>query len=144
MSGRGFSETDSAGEEVGPDFARGEDGTVTGSGGGSSGGPDFARGEDASVTGGQSAFGPDFARGQDRESAPGYAERATTAGTDPAATDETGAAPRRLRRWMVSDEQSTTPVVDESGEVIGEVSTEQVDVRPVDEDAGPDRPADER
>jgi sporulation protein YlmC with PRC-barrel domain len=129
MSGRGFVETDAGtGEEVGPDFARGEDASVTGTGGGTDSGPDFARGEDASVTGAPSALGPDFARGEDRESRPGYEAEGA------AGTDEPGAARRRLRRWMVTDERSTTPVVDESGEVIGEVSSEQVDVRPVDED----------
>jgi hypothetical protein len=35
---------------------------------------------------------------------------------------------------MVSDEQSTTPVVDERGEPIGEVRTERVDIEPLDED----------
>ena len=40
----------------------------------------------------------------------------------------------RLRRWMVTDEQSTTPVVDETGQVIGEVTSERVDMRPLDED----------
>jgi len=134
MSGRGFTESDSAtGEDVGPDFARGEDATVTGTGGGTSGGPDFARGEDASVTGEPSALGPDFARGQDRESVPGYG-----------AAGESGGGRRRLRRWMVSDEQAEAPVVDESGRVIGEVRAERVDVRPLDEDGEPDRPGDGR
>jgi hypothetical protein len=70
------------------------------------------------------------------ERGPAYdadAERAATAaGVED--TGETGAARRRLRRWMVSDERSTTPVVDETGEVIGEVQAERVDVRPLDED----------
>jgi hypothetical protein len=35
---------------------------------------------------------------------------------------------------MVTDEQSTTPVVDETGQVIGEVTSERVDMRPLDED----------
>ena len=146
MSGRGFTEADQAtGEEVGPDFARGEDASVTGTGGGTEGGPDFARGEDRSVTGAPSALGPDFARGQDMESVPGHdAEPTATAGPRPAGTDQPGAVRRRLRRWMVSDERSTTPVVDESGAVIGEVSTERVDVRPVDQDREPDRPGDGR
>jgi sporulation protein YlmC with PRC-barrel domain len=164
MSGGGFAETDAVtGEEVGPDFARGEDQTVTPAGGGTTGGPDFARGEDASVTGPGSARGSDFARGTDRASQPvaGYgtdadAERAATAGvagqeydTDavPTATgdvagpgeqaggvEEPGAARRRLRRWLATEEESSTPVVDESGTVIGEVRTERVDVRPIDED----------
>jgi sporulation protein YlmC with PRC-barrel domain len=141
MSGRGFAEADVAtGEEVGPDFARGEDGSVTGTGGGTDSGPDFARGEDASVTGAPSAFRPDFARGQDVESGRVYdadAERAATTGAaDPtvAGAEESGSERRRLRRWMVSDEQSTTPVVDERGEPIGEVRTERVDVEPLDED----------
>jgi sporulation protein YlmC with PRC-barrel domain len=116
MGGRGFTEADSAsGEPAGPDFARGEDASVTGTAGGLSGGPDFARGEDASVTGAPSTAGPDFARGSDVESGP-------------------GAGRGRLRRWMVTDEESRTPVVDETGEVVGEVSTERVDVRPLDED----------
>jgi sporulation protein YlmC with PRC-barrel domain len=125
MGGRGFAETDTTGEDAGPDFARGEDASVTGVAGGLSGGPDFARGEDASVTGRPSATGPDFARGSDIES-------------DPAAAGDVegdvGAGRGRLRRWMVTDEQSTTPVVDETGQVIGEVSTERVDMRPLDED----------
>jgi sporulation protein YlmC with PRC-barrel domain len=145
MSGRGFSEADPAtGEDVGPDFARGEDASVTGTGGGTDSGPDFARGEDTSVTGAPSALGPDFARGQDRESVPTYDRDAERAATGAAVTDEPGAARRRLRRWMVTDERSTAPVVDESGSVIGEVSSEQVDVRPVDEDGEPDHPADRR
>ncbi len=104
----------------GPDFARGQDASVTGGSGSLSGRPDFARGQDASVTGAPSAAGPDFARGSDVESGPG--------------TDQSGAARGRLRRWMVTDEQSTTPVVDETGQVVGEVSAERVDVRPLDED----------
>jgi sporulation protein YlmC with PRC-barrel domain len=127
MGGRGFAETGSLGEEEGPDFARGEDASVTGAGGGLSGGPDFARGQDASVTGPPSAHAPDFARGQDVES--DSAAAGTAAGT---AGDAAGRG--RLRRWMVTDEQSATPVVDETGQVIGEVSTERVDVRPLDED----------
>jgi sporulation protein YlmC with PRC-barrel domain len=126
MGGRGFGETDVAtGEEVGPDFARGEDGSVTGVGGGTDSGPDFARGEDASVTGAPSAAGPDFARGTDVESGPAAAGDVESG---------PGAGRGRLRRWMVTDEQSSTPVVDETGEVVGEVSTERVDVRPLDED----------
>jgi len=124
MGGTGFAETDEAGEAVGPDFARGEDESVTGVGGGTSGGPDFARGEDASVTGRPSAAGPDFARGSDVEAGP--AGSAVESGP--------GAGRGRLRRWLVSDEQTATPVVDESGEVIGEVRTERVDLRPLDED----------
>jgi sporulation protein YlmC with PRC-barrel domain len=121
FSGRGFAETDAAtGEEVGPDFARGQDATMTGVGGGTDSGPDFARGQDASVTGAPSAAGPDFARGSDVESVEG--------------TDQSAAARGRLRRWMVTDERSTTPVVDETGQVVGEVSAERVDVRPLDED----------
>ena len=121
FSGRGFAETAAAtGEEVGPDFARGEDATTTGVGGGTDSGPDFARGQDASVTGAPSAAGPDFARGSDVESVEG--------------TDQSAAARGRLRRWVVTDEQATAPVVDETGQVIGEVSAERVDVRPVDED----------
>ena len=117
------------GEEVGPDFARGEDASVTGVGGGTDGGPDFARGQDASVTGAPSAVGPDFARGSDVESGP------TAAGD---VQSGPGAGRGRLRRWAVTDEQSTTPVVDETGQVIGEVSTERVDVRPLDEDGDGD------
>jgi sporulation protein YlmC with PRC-barrel domain len=143
MSGVGYAETD----EAGPDFARGEDASVTG---GTRSGPDFARGEDDSVTGVPGEAGPDFARGTDRASRPGYADtdtgRAATAGgvTDESFTDRTtgtgdtagepGGERRRLRRWRVSDERSETPVVDETGEVVGEVRTERVDVRPVDED----------
>ena len=124
MGGKGFVETDTLGEEEGPDFARGEDASVTATAGGLSGGPDFARGEDASVTGAPSTAAPDFARGSAIE-----AEPVRHAGTG-------GEAPGRgrLRRWVVTGEQSTTPVVDETGEVIGEVSTERVDVRPLDED----------
>jgi len=123
MGGTGFTETDEAGDAVGPDFARGEDASVTGVGG-TSGGPDFARGEDASVTGRPSAAGPDFARGSDVEAGP--AGSVVESGP--------GAGRGRLRRWLVSDEQTATPVVDESGEVIGEVRTERVDLRPLDED----------
>ena len=109
MGGRGFAETDAAtGEEVGPDFARGED---------------------ASVTGAPSAAGPDFARGSDVESGPAAAGDVESG---------PGAGRGRLRRWAVTDEQSTTPVVDETGQVIGEVSTERVDVRPLDEDGDGD------
>ena len=130
MGGRGFGETDVAtGEEVGPDFARGEDASVTGVGGGTDSGPDFARGQDASVTGAPSAVGPDFARGSDVESGP------TAAGD---VQSGPGAGRGRLRRWAITDEQSTTPVVDETGQVIGEVSTERVDVRPLDEDGDGD------
>ena len=103
MGGTGFSETDEAGDAVGPDFARGED---------------------ASVTGRPSAAGPDFARGSDVEAGP--AGSVVESGP--------GAGRGRLRRWLVSDEQTATPVVDESGEVIGEVRTERVDLRPLDED----------
>ena len=75
MGGRGFTETDVAtGADVGPDFARGADGTVTRVGGGTDSGPDFARGQDASVTGTPSAAGPDFARGSAVESEPGRGE----------------------------------------------------------------------
>jgi sporulation protein YlmC with PRC-barrel domain len=130
MGGRGFAETDAVtGEEVGPDFARGEDATATGVGGGTDSGPDFARGEDASVTGAPSAAGPDFARGSDVESGPAAAGDVESG---------PGAGRGRLRRWAVTDEQSTTPVVDETGQVIGEVSTERVDVRPLDEDGDGD------
>ena len=125
MGGRGFAETDATGEDARPDFARGQDASVTGPAGGLSGGPDFARGQDASSTGAPSAAGPDFARGSDVESGPaaaGDVERGPGAGRG------------RLRRLAVTDEQSTTPVVDETGQVIGEVSTERVDVRPLDED----------
>jgi sporulation protein YlmC with PRC-barrel domain len=125
MGGRGFTETDTTGEDARPDFARGEDASVTGVAGGLSGGPDFARGQDASVTGAPSAAGPDFARGSDVESGP------TAAGD---VESGPGAGRGRLRRWRVTDEQSTTPVVDESGQVVGEVSVERVDVRPLDED----------
>jgi sporulation protein YlmC with PRC-barrel domain len=132
MGGKGFVETGELGEEEGPDFARGEDESLTGTGGGLSGGPDFARGEDASVTGAPSTAAPDFARGSAVEADPvspvGTRRTAGSAGTG-------GEAGRgRLRRWMVTDEQSTTPVVDETGQVIGEVSSERVDVRPLDED----------
>jgi len=123
MGGRGFAETDEVGEPVGPDFARGEDESVTGVGG-ASGGPDFARGQDASGTGTPSAASPDFARGSAVESEPGGG----LVETGP------GGGRGRLRRWLVSDEQTATPVVDESGEVVGEVRTERVDVRPLDED----------
>ncbi len=132
MGGRGFAETDATGEESGPDFARGEDESVTGVGGGLSGGPDFARGQDASVTGAPSAAGPDFARGSDVESVAGD-DAAAAAGVE-GGTDQSAAARGRLRRWMVTDERSTTPVVDETGQVVGEVSAERVDVRPLDED----------
>jgi sporulation protein YlmC with PRC-barrel domain len=125
MGGSGFTETDAeTGADVGPDFARGEDDTATGVGGGTDSGPDFARGEDASVTGRPSAAGPDFARGSDLESGPG----------DSALESGPAAGRGRLRRWLVSDEQTATPVVDETGEVIGEVRTERVDLRPLDED----------
>jgi sporulation protein YlmC with PRC-barrel domain len=138
MGGKGFTETDAVtGEAEGPDFARGEDASVTGVGGGTSGGPDFARGEDASVTGAPSAAGPDYARGSDVESVPGYdadAERAATATGVEEGVGQPGAARGRLRRWTVTDEQSSTPVVDETGRVIGEVHAERVDVRPLDED----------
>jgi sporulation protein YlmC with PRC-barrel domain len=132
MGGKGFVETGELGEEEGPDFARGEDESLTGTAGGLSGGPDFARGEDASVTGAPSTAAPDFARGSAVEADPvspvGTRRTAGSAGTG-------GEAGRgRLRRWMVTDEQSTTPVVDETGQVIGEVSSERVDVRPLDED----------
>ena len=67
--------------------------------------------------------------------------RGERAGDDAAAaagveggTDQSAAARGRLRRWMVTDERSTTPVVDETGQVVGEVSAERVDVRPLDED----------
>jgi hypothetical protein len=129
MGGRGFVETGELGEEEGPDFARGEDESLTGSAGGLSGGPDFARGQDASVTGAPSTAAPDFARGSAVEAGP----------VAPVGTGGTGgtggeAGRGRLRRWMVTDEQATTPVVDETGQVIGEVSSERVDVRPLDED----------
>jgi sporulation protein YlmC with PRC-barrel domain len=124
MGGKGFAETDTLGEEEGPDFARGEDASVTDTAGGLSGGPDFARGQDASVTGPPSTAAPDFARGSDVEAGPAAA----------AGTGGEAAGRGRLRRWMVTDEQSTTPVVDESGQVIGEVSSERVDVRPLDEE----------
>jgi sporulation protein YlmC with PRC-barrel domain len=126
MGGKGFVETGELGEEEGPDFARGEDESLTGTAGGLSGGPDFARGEDASVTGAPSTAAPDFARGSAVEADP----------VAPVGTGGTGAEAGRgrLRRWMVTDEQSTTPVVDETGQVIGEVTSERVDVRPLDED----------
>ena len=120
MGGKGFTETDTAtGAEVGPDFARGEDESVAG--GHPQGGPDFARGQDSSETWAPSAAGPDFARGSAVESEPGSAP---------------GVGRGRLRRWLVSDEQTATPVVDETGEVVGEVRTERVDLRPLDEDEG--------
>jgi sporulation protein YlmC with PRC-barrel domain len=139
--GEDESVTGGAGELSGrPDFARGQDASVTGGAGELSGRPDFARGQDASVTGVPSADEPDFARGSDVESDPAAA---AAAGAD--VEGEPGVAPRgRLRRWMVTDEQTTTPVVDESGRVIGEVSAERVDVRPLDEDGKPDRPGDGR
>jgi hypothetical protein len=56
-----------------------------------------------------------------------------TAGTDDTA-GEPGGTRRRLRRWKVSDERVDAPVVDDSGEVVGEVRAERVDVRPADED----------
>ncbi len=123
MGGKGFVETGELGEEEGPDFARGEDESLTGTAGGLSGGPDFARGQDVSATGAPSTAAPDFARGSAVEA-------------DPVAPVGTGgeAGRGRLRRWMVTDEQSTTPVVDETGQVIGEVTSERVDVRPLDED----------
>ena len=124
MGGRGFTEADAATRaDSGPDFARGQDDTVTPVGG-ADGGPDFARGEDASVTWAPSAAGPDFARGSAVESEPGGGEVETGP----------GAGRGRLRRWLVSDEQTATPVVDETGEVVGEVRTERVDLRPLDED----------
>jgi sporulation protein YlmC with PRC-barrel domain len=163
MSGVGYVEPGpEVGGEAGPDFARGEDGSVTGGvrtgpdfargqddsvtgevGTGAAGvgavgtGPDFARGEDSSVTGGQSPAGPDFARGTDRASrAGGVTDESFTDRT--AGTDDTAGAPggvrRRLRRWKVSDERVDAPVVDDSGEVVGEVRAERVDVRPADED----------
>ena len=132
MGGRGFAETDTTGADAHPDFARGEHASETGAGGALSGGPDFARGQDASVTGAPSAAGPDFARGSDVESVAGD-DAATAAGVE-GGTDQSAAARGRLRRWMVTDERSTTPVVDETGQVVGEVSAERVDVRPLDED----------
>ena len=50
MGGRGFAKTDTTGEESGPTSPAARS-VVTGVGGGLSGGPDFARGQDASVTG---------------------------------------------------------------------------------------------
>ncbi len=124
--GEDASVTGGAGDLSGrPDFARGQDASVTGGAGDLSGRPDFARGQDRSVTGAPSVEGPDFARGSDVESGP----------TAAAGTDVEGEPGRgRLRRWTVTDEQSTTPVVDETGQVIGEVTSERVDVRPLDED----------
>ena len=110
-----------------PDFARGEDASVAG--GSFDNRPDFARGEDGSVAGGALDNRPDFARGEDASVTTGG-----TAGAGERGADQPGGVRRRLRRWIVSDERSTTPVVDESGAVVGEVSTERVDMRPADED----------
>jgi sporulation protein YlmC with PRC-barrel domain len=64
------------------------------------------------------------------------AERAAAAGTvaDPAITERTGS---RLRRWLVTDEQVSTPIVDEGGEVVGEVRAERVELTPADEGLTP-------
>ena len=112
-------------------------------------GPDFARGTDmSSPTGPLSTGDPDFARGSDRE-APLVtddraglppdtdAERAATAGVadaGPASDADAVTARRRLRRWQVTEETATTPVVDETGEVVGEVRADRVEVTPADED----------
>jgi sporulation protein YlmC with PRC-barrel domain len=66
------------------------------------------------------------------------AERAAAAGavSDPAITERTGG---RLRRWLVTDEQVSTPIVDEGGEVVGEVRAERVELTPADEDDRPGR-----
>jgi sporulation protein YlmC with PRC-barrel domain len=125
FSGPGYGDVDEPAEmEAGPDFARGQDASVTGEPMDS--GPDFARGEDMSVTRDDSPAGPDYARGTDRSSAPGHqhadavvdADRtdSTAAVADPAPATGRG----RLRRWLGSDEPASTPVVTDSGDVVGE------------------------
>jgi sporulation protein YlmC with PRC-barrel domain len=132
MAGPGFGEQTgpSPGEESGPDFARGTDGSVTGEP--SPDRPDFARGTDAEtgvapnpqspITGEPSPRGPDFARGTDTETG--------------LAPDEAGR--RRLRRWQVTDEVAEGELVDDSGEVVGEVRAERVEIAP-EEDVPPPR-----
>jgi sporulation protein YlmC with PRC-barrel domain len=137
MSGPGYGED--AGpdrvDEPGPDFARGTDGSVTGEP--VAGSPDFARGTDAETAAPgsdePSPSGPDYARGTDAET--GLAGGAGTglpggAGTGPAG-EETGR--RRLRRWQVTDEVAEGDLVDDSGEVVGEIRAERVEITPDDE-----------
>ena len=78
--------------------------------------------------------GPGDAAATDAGRADAATTEAVPADAAPANAGEPGSVRRRLRRWMVSDERSTTPVVDERGEVVGEVSSERVDVQPLDED----------
>lgn len=95
FSGPGYGDVAQPDEpEAGPDFARGEDGSVTT--GEVDSGPDFARGEDTTVTREDSTVGPDFARGEDRS------------GAVEDATSEPPKFKSRLRRWLSSDEPAGT------------------------------------
>ncbi|HST66873.1 MAG TPA: PRC-barrel domain-containing protein [Mycobacteriales bacterium] len=124
FSGPGYGDEEADVAEAGPDFARGQDASVTGEVVDS--GPDFARGEDASVTReGGSAGGPDFARGEDRSSTLGHTDalgdtgtgdrtEATTGAygdTDARPADTTAEEPApfksRLRRWLSSDSDNS-------------------------------------
>jgi sporulation protein YlmC with PRC-barrel domain len=141
-----------------PDFARGTDaesGLAPGSkapvrGEPSPRGPDFARGTDAETGLATGRAGTDAGSGL----APGEAGTDTgsglapgQAGTDtgsglapgPAGTDAgTGGARRRLRRWQVTDEVAGGDLVDERGDVVGEVRAERVEITP-DDDVPPGR-----
>jgi sporulation protein YlmC with PRC-barrel domain len=134
-TGTPVGDVDVAGAMSGPGY--GEDGAP---GLAAEAGPDFARGQDVSPTGELSTGDPDFARGSDREAglpADTDAERAATAGVadaGPVGDADAVTARRRLRRWQVTEESAATPIVDESGGVIGEVRADRVEVTPADED----------
>jgi sporulation protein YlmC with PRC-barrel domain len=102
FSGPGYGDEVPDEPEAGPDFARGQDGTVTG--GPVESGPDFARGEDASVTRAQDTVaGPDYARGQDRTSTLGDTAAATTTGAG-----AVGDADRTAGAFVDADRDATT------------------------------------